>query len=218
MTAARKKDATPLDRETIVSTTMRIIDAEGLRGMSMRRLASELGVDVAAIYYHVPGKSALHSLLVDEIMAGMVFEDDTAASPEARLVAAMHAYRDGLMKHPHAVELAAARSLRTVAQLRPVEVFVSILFDAGFNATEAVTGIDILGQHVLGLTAIHAHHVTESEFHEERDFDELPEDEFPNMRRVVAEGVYLGFDEEFERGVRALVRGVLAAQAAGEWS
>jgi hypothetical protein len=45
---------------------------------------------------------------------------------------------------------------------------------------------------------------------DQRDFDELPAEQFPHMNRVLAEAHYAGFDEEFEFGLDAIVRGLLS--------
>lgn len=216
MSAARRKDTDALTREGIVDAALRIIDAEGIGGMSMRRLGTELGVDAAAVYYHIGSKSELHSLIADRIMSSIDMSVDDPSKPvDQRLVAAAYAYRDALLRHPEAVPLMAARSARTVAQLRPVEILLGIFADAGFSATEAITGVDVLGQFVLGLTGVHASHITDSPLHDDRDFDELPPDEFPHMTAVLAEAEYLGFDKEFDTGARALVIGLLALHHAG---
>ena len=67
----RKKDVEPLDRERILAAAMRIIDAEGLDALSMRRLGTELGVNPMAAYYHVPNKAALYDLVLEAVMAGV---------------------------------------------------------------------------------------------------------------------------------------------------
>jgi len=216
MSAARRKDVPALTRGIIVEATMRIIDAEGLEGMSMRRLGAELGVDPAAVYYHVSSKSELHDLIADKIMGDIDLSSDDPTKPIAdRLVSGAWIYREALLVHPKALPLMLARSARTVTQLRPVEVLLGIFADAGFSPTESITGVDVLGQFVLGMAAVHANHITDSPLHDDRDFDELPADQFPHMTRVLAEAEYLGSDKEFDAGVRALVTGLLALHDAG---
>ena len=180
----------------------------------MRKLATELGMSPMSLYYHVPDKSALYDLILEAVMNDI---DLTAAdgieSPEDRVVAGAYALRDALMKHPHAVPIALSRSLRTPAQLRPVEILLGIMFEAGLAAGDAVTAVDVLGQYVFGSAAALANHVTDSEYHDalrDQDFSAVTPEEFPNMARVLAEAEYLGFDAEFDRGLRILVRGLLA--------
>ena len=56
-----------LTKEAIVAEAMKLIDEDGLEGLSMRNLASRLGVQAATLYYHVPDKAALMNELMLEL-------------------------------------------------------------------------------------------------------------------------------------------------------
>lgn len=58
------------DRERVVRTAIAIADAEGLTGLSMRRLAGELGIPTMSVYRHVADKEELVLLMMDEVMGG----------------------------------------------------------------------------------------------------------------------------------------------------
>jgi AcrR family transcriptional regulator len=58
-----------LSRDVIVDAAMRILDAEGLEGMSMRRVADELNTGAASLYAHVANKEELLDLLLDRVIA-----------------------------------------------------------------------------------------------------------------------------------------------------
>ena len=48
-----------LNRERILSAALELVDANGVAALSMRRLATKLGVDPMALYRHIPDKAAL---------------------------------------------------------------------------------------------------------------------------------------------------------------
>lgn len=54
-----------LTAEEIVRAAIALADAEGLDGLSMRRIADELGVSPMSIYTYVPGKAELIDVMVD---------------------------------------------------------------------------------------------------------------------------------------------------------
>src|SRR5271170_5158231 len=60
----------PLDRESVVITALRLLNREGLEGLTLRRLAKELRVQAPALYWHFKNKQEL----LDE-MATQVFRD-----------------------------------------------------------------------------------------------------------------------------------------------
>ena len=65
---ARPVESGP-DRDLVVSTAITIADAEGLTGLSMRRLAGEVGVPTMSLYRHVADKEELVLLMMDKVMA-----------------------------------------------------------------------------------------------------------------------------------------------------
>jgi TetR/AcrR family transcriptional regulator, tetracycline repressor protein len=62
-----------LDRETVVRTALRVLDEAGLEGLTLRKIAGELGVQAPALYWHFKNKQEL----LDE-MATTVFSDAMA--------------------------------------------------------------------------------------------------------------------------------------------
>ncbi|MCB0911245.1 MAG: TetR/AcrR family transcriptional regulator C-terminal domain-containing protein [Propionibacteriaceae bacterium] len=213
----RKPGNERLSRDQIVAAALALIDDTGLEGHSMRTLGARLGVDASTLYYHVQGKDALHSLIVDEIMSGIDLSADDPSAPTAeRLFTAAIEFRRALLAHPRAVPLVAARSMRTTAQLALIEVILGILYEAGFSVVEALVAVDAIGQTVIGMTGIHAGHLAAAAGGAEPvPFADLPVEKFPNVRRLLAEGTYLGAEAEFEATVRALVNGLVSGHDTG---
>jgi TetR/AcrR family transcriptional regulator, tetracycline repressor protein len=212
----RKPNQPTLTREQIVEAAIGVVDREGLAALSMRKVASALGMSPMSLYYHVPDKSALYDLILDAVMSDIDLSvDDPSQTLEERVIAGFYALREALMRHPNAVPLALSRSMRTRAQMRPVEVLLGAMLEAGLTATEAVTAVDVVGQYTFGTTMAYANHVTNSEYHDDardRDFSDLTADEFPNMAHALEVGEYIGFDGEFDRGLRVLVHGLLSGE------
>jgi AcrR family transcriptional regulator len=64
--AGRPARAAP-DRDRVVRAAITIADAEGLAGLSMRRLAGALGMPTMSLYRHVAGREELLLLMIEEI-------------------------------------------------------------------------------------------------------------------------------------------------------
>lgn len=208
----RKANQPHLSSAQIVAAALELIDETGLDGHNMRALAHKLGVDASTIYYYVPNKASLFTLIVDRIMSEVDLSGDDAAQPPAeRLMAAAREYRRVLMLHPRALPLIAARSLRTPTQLQAVEAMLGILFTAGFSALEALIVLDAIGQTVIGMSVIHAAHAEA----EPEPFAPEPAERFPNVQRLLDEGRYLGPEAEFEATMGALIAGLIAGQSDG---
>ena len=88
-------------RSDVVDRAVAVLDEYGLESLTMRRLATELGVQPSALYHHVPNKQALLALVADEILA-RGRRPRSARGWDRRVVElcgelrdAMLAYRDG---------------------------------------------------------------------------------------------------------------------------
>lgn len=98
-----------LSVERVVAAAVALADAEGLAALSMRRVATELGVGAMTLYTHVPGKGELVDLMLDHVL-GELYGDDLAPGPwRARLEAVARANWDLLVRHPWAVHVATGR-------------------------------------------------------------------------------------------------------------
>lgn len=213
----RKPNTPVLTRAQIVAAAVCLVDREGLAALSMRRLAGELGVGPMSLYYHVPDRAALEDLIFDAVMSEVDFSgDDPALDPEERTVRLGYAVRSALLAHPSTVPITLSRSARTPGQLRPVEEMLGILYEMGLAPTDAIAAVDVIGQYVFGTTLAYVNHLAQ-----ENPSQDVPEtggetgmapEEFPHLTRAIQEAEYLGWDAMFDRGLRALARGLVVSR------
>jgi AcrR family transcriptional regulator len=91
--------ASPLSREAIVAAAVEELDAHGLAALSMRKLATRLGVAPMSLYWHVPTKDAVLELALDEVL-GEVGAPDLDRSWTSALRALMGEFRLVFHRHP----------------------------------------------------------------------------------------------------------------------
>ncbi|MER7016191.1 TetR/AcrR family transcriptional regulator C-terminal domain-containing protein [Saccharopolyspora sp. NPDC000359] len=88
-------------RKDVVARAIEVLDEYGLESLTMRRLATELGVQPSALYHHVPNKQALLAAIADEVLhrgrrpRRTERWDERVVEICAELRDAMLAYRDG---------------------------------------------------------------------------------------------------------------------------
>ena len=85
----------PLTRQQLPVAAAAALREYGLGGLSIRRLANDLGVQPDAFYYHVPSKQNLVAAVGEHILAatGPVSDDPAEAAQELRSL--LMAVRDG---------------------------------------------------------------------------------------------------------------------------
>jgi DNA-binding transcriptional regulator YhcF (GntR family) len=66
-TAPLRKRERELGRDGIVRAAIAVADADGMAELSMRRIATELGVATMSLYRHVPGKDDLIVAMIDAV-------------------------------------------------------------------------------------------------------------------------------------------------------
>ena len=89
-----------LTREQIVRTAMTTLDAEGLAGLSMRKLAAKLDAGATSLYWHVPTKDDLIDLLIDEIWGEIDVPDPELAGWRSGAMLFGHSLRSAVLRHP----------------------------------------------------------------------------------------------------------------------
>ncbi|MBO2456402.1 TetR/AcrR family transcriptional regulator [Actinomadura violacea] len=95
-----------LTREAIVGKAIEIADAEGLEAVSIRRVASELGVRAMSLYTHIEAKEDLLDLMYDVVAEEVLVEDGLPDDWRAAMVEIMRKERAAGLRHPWMFELA----------------------------------------------------------------------------------------------------------------
>jgi len=141
----------PLEVADAVRVALKLLEDEGLDKLTVRRLATELGVKAPALYWHFRNKRALLDHLADAIVAPVVaglppsgpwlkwLEDAGFA-----LHTALLAHRDGA-RVALGADLTVARALGELA-----ERAAGVLHNAGFPLGEATRAAGVLVHFVLG--------------------------------------------------------------------
>ena len=89
-------------RDEIAAAAVRIADAEGIDGLSMRRLAQELGAGTMTLYHYVRTKDELMLLVTDAVMGEVVVDPDQLPADDwrAAVTAVARSSRAALERHP----------------------------------------------------------------------------------------------------------------------
>lgn len=207
-------------RLLILQSALAIIDADGVEGLSMRRLSEAVGRDPAVLYRHLPNKAA-----VLDGVAGIVLEQlavDTADPDWAgQLRAIAHDFRRLALAHPNVVPLLVTRPLATPLGLRPpgtlrhLEDILALLTSAGFTGEDALHIYRVLFSYLYGHVITELQEVIEQP--DETDhvlrlgLHRLPITDFPQVRSVAAALASYDGAAELNRGLDLLLPGLASA-------
>ena len=142
--------ASGLDREAVIEAALRIVDRDGIDGLTMRALGAELDVDPMAAYHHVPNKEAILDGVVEAVWTDIDVDVPAGVPWQEQLAGAAHAVRAGLQRHPNALPLMASRPNLSRPGLVAVDRILGVLLDAGFEPAAALRFVSAAGEFILG--------------------------------------------------------------------
>lgn len=210
MAASRQRpsaSAAGLSKERVIAEAMRIADAEGVDGLSMRRLASVLGAGAMSLYHYVANKDELLDAMTDLVFEEIELPSDTADWQSAIRRRAVST-REVLARHPWAITLLDSRTAPGPANLRHHEEVTACLRRAGFSPLMATHANWMLDSYVYGFALQRSGLPFDTaeqlaDIAEEVYLPQLPADEFPYLNESAAALVTAGFDpaEQFLFGL-----------------
>jgi len=195
-----------LTREQVAHRALEVLDREGVEGLSMRRLAADLGVGTMTLYGYFRGKAELLDAVVDAAS-----EDFDPPAPRGtwreQVVAYADATRAWLLRHPVVVQRRGEAAIQRPAASRITEGLMRLLLDAGLEPPEAARAFRALFIHVFGSVAFAPREATAQEARElHAALLTLADDEFPALRAVAPHAAdALGGAEQFRFGTELLL-------------
>ncbi|MFG1807447.1 TetR/AcrR family transcriptional regulator [Streptomyces sp. NPDC049040] len=224
----KPRQRAPLSKDLIIATALRVVVAEGLDAVTVRRIAEELETGSASLYTHVSGKEEIFDLVLDLAAAGI---EVPAPEPEqwAEQVkqVAWDIYRV-FCAHGDVARIALGTIPTGPNMLRIAEGLLDLMVSAGIPVQAAAWSIDRLLLYVASdayQSALFLTHrrdgQTIAEFGaqflgEIRDFyASLPADRFPHTSANAVTLTTGGGDQRFGYGLELLLDGLTGRLAAG---
>lgn len=132
-----------IQKKQIVQTALTILDRDGLEGVTLRRLAAELNVKAASIYWHIASKEVLldemANAILEEHFGELDFQNDQR-DWEGWLDTLAHELRKGMRAHREGARVVAGAHLGIAVMLANIlGLTIRVLYNAGFSYSKAAT-------------------------------------------------------------------------------
>jgi AcrR family transcriptional regulator len=210
----------PLSREKIAATAIRLADVHGLDGLSVRKIAKELGVGPMRLYDYVTSRAELLDLMVDAVYA-QIAEAGQHSEWRATVLAIARTTRDAALEHEWFSDLLGGRP-----HLGPHALAVGESTAAALSQAPGVRDIDDL-QRTLGalngfLIGALRREVTERRTARSTGTDEpafqaslgpyltrmFSSGLYPTIARLVIDGAHLNAEETFNHNLTTVLDGI----------
>lgn len=201
-----------LSREQIAGAALALADREGVESVSMRRLATDLGVGTMTLYGYFRSKDELMDAAVDAAAAEVVTTIDRG-SWEEQLRGLMRNIRDGLARHPTGIRLRLTRPLLSPGALRLTEAGMEILESAGFDRAEAARAYRTLFIYTFGFASFDTpDRPDDRKRHTRATLMALPPEAYPRLSAAASEAAEtMAGDAQFEFGLDRIIDGLDAS-------
>nr|WP_323373643.1 TetR/AcrR family transcriptional regulator [Plantactinospora alkalitolerans] len=210
----------PLSRAKIAATAIRLADAHGLDGLSVRKIAKELGVGPMRLYDYVINRSELLDLMVDAVYS-QIAEAGQHSGWRATVLAIVHRTREAALEHEWFSDLLGGRP-----HLGPHALAVGESTAAALSQAPDVRGIDDLQRALGALNAFIVgalrREVTERRTARSTGTDVtawqaslgpyltrmLETGRYPTVARLVIDGAHLNAEETFHHNLTTILDGI----------
>ncbi|KDN85895.1 TetR/AcrR family transcriptional regulator [Kitasatospora cheerisanensis] len=206
-------------RQSLAAAALRVLERDGLAGLSMRKVAAEVGVRAASLYWHVRNKEELLDLLNDALIADAEIPPREGSWREQFLEYGRR-HRALLLARRDAAKVVAGRLAPGPHTLAVLEDQLDRLRAAGFGDADAAMASYLLSAYVQGfvlqeqspLSAAEAAGASRGEAARAagETFRTLPGDTYPNLVALADDLTDPDMNTRFEFGLQRLADGLAA--------
>ena len=200
----------PLSKDRVLRAAMDLADREGIEALSMRRLASELGVEAMSLYYYVKSKDDMLDGIVD-LALGEVEPPSSGSDWKSAVRRSAISYHDALRRHRWVTSVPTSGDA-SVPQLRYMDALLKRLREAGLAPELTHHAYHALDSHVVGSALWLARIPPKEELDAlARDvLSQLPSDEYPDLVLHIQQHLSgaAGAMKFFEFGLDLILEGI----------
>jgi AcrR family transcriptional regulator len=214
MTTSTSRSRAPrgsLSRDRILDAALALIEDAGVDGVSMPKVAKQLGVGVMSLYTHIDSKDDLLDAIAQHVL-----DDLPALSGEdwrERLAGHFRSLREALATRPGLGTVLATKNVVVPAVFAILEDVLRDLTDSGVGDDESVHLYYDLLAYTLGFVAWELPRARAMPNHEYAErwrsaVAELDDERHPTVHRLVEPLTSVASDVQFEGGLRRIIGSV----------
>jgi AcrR family transcriptional regulator len=204
----------PVSKSDVIEAAMTLVDHDGLAVLTIRRLATEVGVPAMSLYSHFGSKEQLHDLMFDCLVQRLFPTHGGRTWQQEFETAGRHA-RSVLLAHPHWLPLL-TRPVVPTSSLGFYDHLLRLMSDDGFPREAAIHAFSSAMSFALGFVLTErmmtpAHGVVvplRRLMLLKEQIPTFPAGAYPHIAASKSAFDAWGFDRVFDLGLRSLIVGI----------
>jgi len=211
--ADRPSSRLPLNRDRILAAAVEIADERGVGAVTMREVASRLGVEAMSLYNHVANKDEILDGMADLVAEQFDLPEDVDHWREAMRRRAVSAHKV-FGRHPWAPMLFDSRESSGPARLHYFDWVLGKLMTAGFSVDGAARAFSLLDSYIYGFGIQQFNFSADSDVSTEEMAEAIlayiPAGTYPYLHRMASHAMQGGYDAEadFDFGLEIILDGL----------
>ena len=198
----------PLTVERIVVAGVDLADAQGLAGLSIRKLAQRLGAGTMAAYRHVKSRDQLVELMVDHALGAHPAEVSAAADWKGGVSLWAAAMTDRYRRHPWLIDAPIAGVPTTPNRAAWMEAILQPLARTGLGLPDVLNSALLIDGHVRSVAYL-VREIDRARSLPPAAIPAFDEQEFPMLSRVMASGELEDeTEQQIDFGLARIVAGI----------
>ncbi|PSK87492.1 TetR family transcriptional regulator [Murinocardiopsis flavida] len=203
-----------LDRERVVRTALRQLDAHGLDGLTLRGIARELDVQAPALYWHFKSKAELLDEMATTMLRDLLAaeEPSAVASWQETLTGSARGLRRMMLAHRDGAKVFSGTHLTDGSIYASQEANLRRLTEAGLALSDAMQGFHAVYSYTVGFAieeqAVHPRPGRRDERYDPERRDARFKDADLPLAKAAGRVMFTDFDTRFESGLRLIIAGI----------
>jgi TetR/AcrR family tetracycline transcriptional repressor len=205
---SRRERASQLSRDDVIDAAGRIVAEGGYEALNMRALAERCDVAITTIYRLIGTKEQLLGGLADRLLVDVADpRSPMSGSWEEDVLTIFRTANRVLREHPELAEIVARQHTNGQVGFATAERTILALQQAGLDGERAAIAFNALVAYTIGFTQRQLYTTATSMGERWALAQELPDREFANVHAQSQILIARPTDEQFERGLKAIIHG-----------
>ncbi|MBG9783340.1 TetR/AcrR family transcriptional regulator [Shouchella lehensis] len=209
----------PLSKESIIKEAYLLVINEGMKGLTMRKVAKALDTGASSLYVYVKNSEELYSYVLDYSLSDITFpnEPESKKTWQDNLITVLLSYHDMLYQHPGVAELAMTTVPLGKNSIVLMDYLLKQLSFSGLKPLTITWGMDALMTYVVSSGFEHSSWKKDDykSFHSMRDsLLSVDASQFPTIF-AYKNDLFSGDTAKNERliwGIKVILNGLFASE------